>query len=261
MSLLFGTDRTMASGPVAQLQSLHDRPVARATVRRVRTSRAHAQGAVAPRVPRGAAGTPGQEGRAPRRDLARHVRRRRRAEGLHPRDPARAGRRRARAAVHRDGAPARLPLRRRMSRQSPAPPERAAVRAAGRDRRASMLGPVQYARSGDVNIAYQVCGNGPIDLVFVMGWVSHLEYFWKEPSFARFLSAPRVVLAADPVRQARHRPVGSGDATCRRSNSAWTTCARCWTRSARAARCCSACPKAARCAACSRRRIRARPKR
>jgi pimeloyl-ACP methyl ester carboxylesterase/DNA-binding winged helix-turn-helix (wHTH) protein len=49
-------------------------------------------------------------------------------------------------------------------------------------------GPVQYARSGDVNIAYQVCGSGPVDLVFVMGWVSHLEYFWKEPSFARFLS-------------------------------------------------------------------------
>jgi DNA-binding winged helix-turn-helix (wHTH) protein len=45
----------------------------------------------------------------------------------------------------------------------------------------------KYARSGDVNIAYQVLGDGPIDLVFVMGWVSHLEYFWKEPSFARFL--------------------------------------------------------------------------
>jgi pimeloyl-ACP methyl ester carboxylesterase/DNA-binding winged helix-turn-helix (wHTH) protein len=44
-----------------------------------------------------------------------------------------------------------------------------------------------YARSGDVNIAYQVLGEGPLDLVFVMGWVSHLEYFWKEPSFARFL--------------------------------------------------------------------------
>jgi pimeloyl-ACP methyl ester carboxylesterase/DNA-binding winged helix-turn-helix (wHTH) protein len=45
----------------------------------------------------------------------------------------------------------------------------------------------QYARSGDVNIAYQVLGHGPIDLVFVMGWVSHLECFWTEPSFARFL--------------------------------------------------------------------------
>jgi DNA-binding winged helix-turn-helix (wHTH) protein/pimeloyl-ACP methyl ester carboxylesterase/class 3 adenylate cyclase len=45
-----------------------------------------------------------------------------------------------------------------------------------------------YAQSGDVNIAYQVVGDGPLDLVFVMGWVSHLEYFWQEPSFARFLT-------------------------------------------------------------------------
>jgi pimeloyl-ACP methyl ester carboxylesterase len=44
-----------------------------------------------------------------------------------------------------------------------------------------------YARSGDVNIAYQVIGDAPLDLVFVMGWVSHLEYFWREPNFARFL--------------------------------------------------------------------------
>lgn len=46
---------------------------------------------------------------------------------------------------------------------------------------------VRYARSRDVNIAYQVLGDGPLDLVFVMGWVSHLDYFWSEPSFARFL--------------------------------------------------------------------------
>jgi pimeloyl-ACP methyl ester carboxylesterase/DNA-binding winged helix-turn-helix (wHTH) protein len=55
-----------------------------------------------------------------------------------------------------------------------------------------------YARSGDVNIAYQVIGEAPIDLVFVMGWVSHLEYFWRDPSFARFLlrlaSFARVIL-------------------------------------------------------------------
>jgi pimeloyl-ACP methyl ester carboxylesterase/DNA-binding winged helix-turn-helix (wHTH) protein/class 3 adenylate cyclase len=47
---------------------------------------------------------------------------------------------------------------------------------------------IKYARSGEVNIAYQVVGDGPIDLVFVMGWVSHLEYFWKNLEFARFLS-------------------------------------------------------------------------
>ena len=47
----------------------------------------------------------------------------------------------------------------------------------------------QYALStGGVNIAYQVLGQGPLDLVFVMGWVSHLECFWREPSFARFLA-------------------------------------------------------------------------
>lgn len=46
---------------------------------------------------------------------------------------------------------------------------------------------VRYAHSGNVNIAYEVVGSGPIDLVFVMGWVSHLECFWNEPSFARFL--------------------------------------------------------------------------
>jgi pimeloyl-ACP methyl ester carboxylesterase len=47
---------------------------------------------------------------------------------------------------------------------------------------------VHYARSGSVNIAYQVVGSGPVDLVFVMGWVSHLDYFWSEPAFAAFLN-------------------------------------------------------------------------
>lgn len=45
----------------------------------------------------------------------------------------------------------------------------------------------RYTQSGDVNIAYQIIGDGPIDTVFVMGWVSHLEMFWAEPSFSRFL--------------------------------------------------------------------------
>ncbi len=45
----------------------------------------------------------------------------------------------------------------------------------------------RYAKSGDVHIAYQVVGEGPIDLVLVPGWVSHVENAWEEPSFARFL--------------------------------------------------------------------------
>jgi pimeloyl-ACP methyl ester carboxylesterase len=46
----------------------------------------------------------------------------------------------------------------------------------------------RYARSGDVNIAYQVIGGGTLDLVYVMGWVSHLDLFWEDPSYARFLN-------------------------------------------------------------------------
>ncbi|HMO79834.1 MAG TPA: alpha/beta fold hydrolase [Pyrinomonadaceae bacterium] len=46
----------------------------------------------------------------------------------------------------------------------------------------------RYARNGDINIAYQVVGNGPVDIVFVMGWVSHLEYFWREPRVAHFFT-------------------------------------------------------------------------
>jgi class 3 adenylate cyclase/alpha-beta hydrolase superfamily lysophospholipase len=44
-----------------------------------------------------------------------------------------------------------------------------------------------YARSGDVNIAYQVVGNGPLDLVYVPGWVSNVEFMWGYEPFAHFL--------------------------------------------------------------------------
>jgi pimeloyl-ACP methyl ester carboxylesterase len=45
----------------------------------------------------------------------------------------------------------------------------------------------RYARSGDVNIAYQVVGEGPFDLVYVPGWVSNIELMWDEPDYASFL--------------------------------------------------------------------------
>ena len=50
-----------------------------------------------------------------------------------------------------------------------------------------MLPETKYAKSADVYIAYQVVGNGPIDLVFVPGWISHVEYNWDHPSYAHFL--------------------------------------------------------------------------
>jgi class 3 adenylate cyclase len=45
----------------------------------------------------------------------------------------------------------------------------------------------RYARSGDVNIAYQIAGKGPIDLVYVPGWVSNIETAWEDPHVSRFL--------------------------------------------------------------------------
>ncbi|HEX2713281.1 MAG TPA: alpha/beta hydrolase, partial [Candidatus Acidoferrales bacterium] len=49
-----------------------------------------------------------------------------------------------------------------------------------------------------MSIAFQVVGEGPLNLVFVMGWVSNLAWFWEEPAFARFLrrlaSFSRVIL-------------------------------------------------------------------
>ena len=46
---------------------------------------------------------------------------------------------------------------------------------------------IKYTRSGDVNIAYQVTGDGPIDLVLVSGFFSHLEIQWEHPDVAAFL--------------------------------------------------------------------------
>lgn len=45
----------------------------------------------------------------------------------------------------------------------------------------------RYARSGDVSIAYQVVGDGPVDLVYVPGWISNIEVMWEEPAMAFFL--------------------------------------------------------------------------
>lgn len=47
----------------------------------------------------------------------------------------------------------------------------------------------RYALSGDVHIAYQVTGEGQFDLVFVPGFVTHMELQWKLPHFGDFLAA------------------------------------------------------------------------
>jgi hypothetical protein len=50
----------------------------------------------------------------------------------------------------------------------------------------------RYARSEDGYVAYQVVGEGPLDLVFIPSWASNVEVMWKEPSLARFLSIPAI---------------------------------------------------------------------
>jgi serine/threonine protein kinase/pimeloyl-ACP methyl ester carboxylesterase len=47
--------------------------------------------------------------------------------------------------------------------------------------------PTRYTRNGDVGLAYQVIGNGFMDLVLVTGWLTHLEVGWQWPPLARFL--------------------------------------------------------------------------
>ena len=57
---------------------------------------------------------------------------------------------------------------------------------------------VEYAQSGDLNIAYSVVGEGPIDLIWVIGVASHLDFFWDIPflkkSLERLASFSRVIV-------------------------------------------------------------------
>src|SRR5262249_19914915 len=80
-----------------------------------------------------------------------------------------------------DPGPALQELELRILRQDPRL-DLPAVRAAPPQR-----APVRYARSGDLNIAYQVTGDGPIDLVLIPGFLSPLEKDWEEPRHAGFL--------------------------------------------------------------------------
>jgi class 3 adenylate cyclase len=70
----------------------------------------------------------------------------------------------------------------------------------------------KYARSGDLSIAYQVVGDGPIDLVHIPGIVSHVDLAWENAGYRRFMerlsSFGRVIVydkrgmgASDPVAE------------------------------------------------------------
>ncbi len=56
----------------------------------------------------------------------------------------------------------------------------------------------RYAKAAGGNVAYQVVGDGPLDLVVAPGWVSHVDLLWRDPGWERFIrgfaSFARVIL-------------------------------------------------------------------
>jgi pimeloyl-ACP methyl ester carboxylesterase/DNA-binding CsgD family transcriptional regulator len=48
---------------------------------------------------------------------------------------------------------------------------------------------MRYTACGDASIAYQVIGQGDVDIVYVPCWLSHLERMWREPRFMRFMES------------------------------------------------------------------------
>jgi pimeloyl-ACP methyl ester carboxylesterase len=78
----------------------------------------------------------------------------------------------------------------------------------------------KYARSDDVSIAYQVLGDGPTDIVLVLGFATHVELPWQSAYFTRFFERlagfSRLILfdkrgngLSDPVTEVPPRCSGS----------------------------------------------------
>jgi hypothetical protein len=44
-----------------------------------------------------------------------------------------------------------------------------------------MSSPIRYSDSGGLQIAYQVVGSGPLDVVFAFDWATNLELLWENP--------------------------------------------------------------------------------
>ena len=87
--------------------------------------------------------------------------------------------------------------------------------------------PVSFTRTANgTTLAYQVLGDGPLDLVFLFGWPSHLALMWENPAFADFLhrlaSFSRLILF-DRTRQRDVRPRPTRG---RPSRTGWTTSVR-----------------------------------
>ena len=102
----------------------------------------------------------------------------------------------------------------------------------------------RFVECGGVDIAFQVAGDGPQDLLFVPGWISNIDLFWEyrrsAEFFGRLASFSRLIIYDKPGTGLSD-PVES----YRRSRSAPTRWSRSWTRRAASARRWSASRKAA----------------
>jgi hypothetical protein len=76
---------------------------------------------------------------------------------------------------------------------------------------------VRFAKNGDVSLAYQVVGEGEIDLVFVPGFIWHALAGWEEPRHARFLR--RLVIMYFAVLRPRSQGLGDQSRIRRHRNS------------------------------------------
>ena len=70
----------------------------------------------------------------------------------------------------------------------------------------------RYAKSGNLHVAYQVFGQGAIDLVWCPGFVSNIEHYWEDPRMAHYLE--RLASFARVITSASYTPIEfSGDTT------------------------------------------------
>lgn len=71
---------------------------------------------------------------------------------------------------------------------------------------------IRYARSGSVNIAYQIAGAGTVDLLMIPGWVTHLALDWHEPRwvgwFERMTAFARIIRFDKRGTGMSDRPLG-----------------------------------------------------
>ena len=101
-----------------------------------------------------------------------------------------------------------------------------------------VLPETRYALSGDVSIAYQTMGKGPIDIILVPGVVSHIEFLHELPGYTAFLR--RLSNFAQVVTfDKRGQDCLTECRALHLSNNVWTTFAPLWTRSTHRAPFCS----------------------